>query len=373
LYHKSDRRIHDYFRTTSLPDPQAVGTVFELCKAAPSDIIRLSPREVEAEYGIEEHDLRVIVHLLEQAGYVVRKEDFTVWGVLHIFMARDEFRVALCHQSDRTQEVMDRFLAQLSRYGRGSRNEVNLLETARLIEVDVSELECILNDLTVKGLLSFRSWDRGYTLIRQPKLLASRVFNLRQDEIQRHYDERERKLKWMIDYVHLPRGRCRRRFILDYFGDPAAPPHCAMCDNCRPGGLPWSHVTDKDIVDASQVFDPAYTILEMVFWNQTREGRKYPFGVKTLVRLLTGNDYFERRRGRNLRDIEFFGRLERLRKREGTVVALFDRLAKEGYITWEQASFTPNSGDREVRYRVPVLLPKGMEQLESGEKLGWEV
>jgi ATP-dependent DNA helicase RecQ len=373
LYHKSDRGIHDYFRATSLPDPQAVGTIFGLCKAAPSDIIRLSPSEVEAEHGIEEQDLRVIVHLLEQAGYVTRQEDFTVWGVLHVFMAQDEFQAALRRQSDRTQEVMGRFLAQLPRYGRGSRNEINLLETARLIGVDVAELEHILNDLTAQGLLSFRSWDRGYTLIRQPQLLASRAYNLRQDEIRRHTDEREKKLKRMIDYAHLPRGRCRRHFILDYFGDPTAPSRCAACDNCRPGGLPWDHVTDNDIVDASQVFDPAYTILETVFWNQAREGRKYPFGVKTLVRLLTGNDYFERRRGRNLRDIEFFGRLERLRKREDTVVALFDRLADEEYITWEQASFTPDDGDEEVTYRVPVLLSKGMEQLEGGEKLGWEI
>jgi len=350
-----------------------VGTIFGLCKAAPSDIIRLSPREVETEHGIEEQDLRVIVHLLEQAGYVTRQEDFTVWGVLHIFMARDEFQSALRRQSDRTQEVMGRFLAQLPRYGRGSRNEVNLLETARLIGADVAELERILNNLTAQGLLSFRSWDRGYTLIRQPKLLASRAYNLRQDEIRRHTDEREKKLKRMIDYTHLPRGRCRRHFILDYFGDPTAPSRCAACDNCRPGGLPWDHVTANDIVDASQVFDPAYTILETVFWNQAREGRKYPFGVKTLVRLLTGNDFFERRRGRNLRDIEFFGRLERLRKREDTVIALLDRLADEGYITWEQASFTPDGGDDEVTYRVPVLLPKGMEQLEGGEKLGWEI
>jgi hypothetical protein len=123
---------------------------------------------------------------------------------------------------------------------------------------------------------------------------------------------------------------------------------------------------------AQNPFDPAYTILETVFWNQAREGRKYPFGVKTLVRLLTGNDYFERRRGRNLRDIEFFGRLERLRKREDTVVALFDRLADEGYIAWEQASFTPDGGDEEVTYRAPVLPQKGVEQLEGEEKLGWE-
>jgi ATP-dependent DNA helicase RecQ len=373
LYHKSDRGIHDYFRATSLPDPQAVGTIFGLCKTAPSDRIYLSPGQVEADYGIEEQDLRVIIHLLERAGYVARGEDFTVWGVLHIFMARDDFQAALRRQSARTQEVMSRFLTQLPRYGRGSRNEVNLLEAARLIEVDVAELERILNDLTARGLLSFRSWDRGYTLIRQPQLLASPAYNLRQDEIRRHYDEREKKLKRMIDYAHLPRGRCRRHFILDYFGDPMAPSRCPMCDNCRPGGLPWDQVTDNDIVDASQVFDPAYTILETVFWSQEREGRRYPFGVKTLVRLLTGNDYFERRRGRNLRDIEFFGRLERLRKREDTVVALFDRLAAEGYIAWEQASFTPNDGDGEVSYRVPVLLPKGLEQLESGEKLGWEV
>ena len=83
--------------------------------------------------------MRVIVHLLEQAGYVTREEDFTVWCVLHIFMARDEFQAALGRQDDRTQEVMGRFLDQLPRYGRGSRNEVNLLETAHLIGVDVAE------------------------------------------------------------------------------------------------------------------------------------------------------------------------------------------------------------------------------------------
>ncbi|MBC8446826.1 MAG: RecQ family ATP-dependent DNA helicase [Chloroflexi bacterium] len=373
LYHKSDRGIHDYFRSTSLPDPQAVGAVFSLCKTAPSDTIRLSPSKVETAQGIEEQDLRVIVHLLEQAGYVAREEDFTVWGVLHIFLSQDEFHAALRGQNQRTQEMMERFLASLPRYGRGSRNEVNLLETAHLIGVDVSQLEDILNDLTAQGLLSFRSWDRGYTLIRQPALLASPSYNLRQDEIRRHYDEREKKLRRMIDYAHLPRGRCRRHFILRYFGDPAAPSRCAMCDNCRSGGLPWDHVTGNDIVDASMVFDPAYTILETVFWNQEREGRKYPFGLKTLVRLLTGNDYFERRRGRNLRDIEFFGRLERLRKKEDTVWELFERLAAEGYLAWEQASFTPEGDDGEVSYRVPVLLSKGVQQLASGEKLGWEV
>jgi ATP-dependent DNA helicase RecQ len=373
LYHKSDRRIHDYFRTTSLPDPQSVGMIFKLCKSASSDTILLSPREVESEYGIEEQDLRVIVHLLERAGYLHREEDFTVSGVLHIFMARNEFEMALQRQTVRTQEVMGRFLTQLPRYGRGSRNEINLLETARLIEVSVTELERILNNLAIEGLLSFRSWDRGYTLTRQPRLLASRAVNLEQDEIRRHYDERERKLSRMIEYVHLPNGHCRRHFILDYFGDPMAPPQCTMCDNCRPGDLPWKYVTNNDIVDASQVFDPAYTILETVFWNQAQEGRKYPFGVKTLVRLLTGNDYFERRRGRNLRDIAFFGRLERLRKRENTVIALFDRLVKEGYITWEQTSFVPADGDSEVTYRAPALLPKGVQQLESGEKLGWEM
>ncbi|MBN1314428.1 MAG: RecQ family ATP-dependent DNA helicase, partial [Anaerolineales bacterium] len=373
LYHPSDRRIHDYFRATSLPDPQAVSAVYKVCKESPLDLIRMSPREVEEKQGIEERDLRIIVHLLEQAGYITRKDDFTVWGVLHIFMTQELLHDVLQRQDARTREVMNCFLAQLPRYGRGSRNEINLLEISRFIGVDVSELERILNDLTALDLLSFRSWDRGYTLIRQPKLLVSQAYSLRQEEIQRHYDERERKLNRMIEYVRLPRGRCRRHFIRDYFGDLAASAHCVMCDNCRPGALPWARVTNNDIVDANQVFDPAFTILEIVFWNQDRKRSKHPFGVKTLVRLLTGNDYFERRQGRNLRDIVFFGRLEGLRKREKTVLALFDRLVKEGYIAWDQASFVPSNGEVEVTYRIPVITSIGMRRLETGEKLGWEV
>jgi ATP-dependent DNA helicase RecQ len=50
----------------------------------------------------------------------------------------------------------------------------------------------------------------------------------------------ERKLKWMQGYAY--HERCRRGYVLRYFGDPAAMDECGACDNCLERAPGSSHV-----------------------------------------------------------------------------------------------------------------------------------
>ncbi len=373
IYHRSDRRIHDYFRATSLPDQIDFDVFYRYLREAPSDPVYVNPLEMADAYGLEEQTLRVICHILETADYLRREEDVAIRGVMRIHGTRAYLDAAIQSQPEHVRKVMEQVLAHTHSYGPRSRNELNLIDIAQSSGLSPIEIEDVLNELTRRNVLSFRPWQRGYVIYRTEKLLSSPGLSLPHEDVTEHLKVQEEKLGHMIEYVHLSQDQCRRKFILDYFGERSTRSYCGTCDNCAPGEFPWAAVTESDLIDPSAVFDPAFTILEAILWNQEKGKRGGYFGVNKIVRLLTGNDYFDKGRRRNLRGIKFFGRLSWLRGRQNKVKALFRRLASEGYITFRRHSFVPRDQNNEVSYDVPFLLEKGYRQLESGQKLGWEV
>lgn len=64
-----------------------------------------------------------------------------------------------------------------------------------------------------------------------------------------------RKLQEMVEYCHTP--ECLRQYVLQYFGETAAPGNCGNCGNCNDGG----EVTDITI-DAQKVFSCIYRMRE---------------------------------------------------------------------------------------------------------------
>lgn len=75
------------------------------------------------------------------------------------------------------------------------------------------------------------------------------------DGLQRQRQERKRRLEEMVGYCQTP--KCRRRTILDYFGDPesiSSPERC--CDNCDPSGH-ISMSAGSPTSTASRVREPA--------------------------------------------------------------------------------------------------------------------
>ncbi len=77
----------------------------------------------------------------------------------------------------------------------------------------------------------YRSGSRTY---RTEIVDAGMAFEDLKIDFDRLQEKRERdmaKLAKVVHYAHV--HGCRQHFILDYFGDRDAPPHCLHCDNCK--------------------------------------------------------------------------------------------------------------------------------------------
>jgi ATP-dependent DNA helicase RecQ len=86
----------------------------------------------------------------------------------------------------------------------------------------------LLDALEARQFLEWRRCGTGATLTAAKKPLAA--FRIDWDTLERRRKADLQKLDAMQQYAYT-KG-CRRSFVLRYFGDPAARPSCAGCDNC---------------------------------------------------------------------------------------------------------------------------------------------
>ena len=101
----------------------------------------------------------------------------------------------------------------------------------RLAEELESSREQVLDairGLAERGLVSWRAPERtgGF------ELLSTDSLKLDEPAMRARRSRELQKLQQMVDYG---RAGCRRRYILDYFGDPAPWDRCGDCDGCRAG------------------------------------------------------------------------------------------------------------------------------------------
>jgi ATP-dependent DNA helicase RecQ len=92
-----------------------------------------------------------------------------------------------------------------------------------------------ISELERAGALG-RLGDQAGVMVLQVVPLAG--INLAQNaaEIEQRRAHKRQQLQQMIHYAEM--NACRRRFILDYFGDPAEPHADDCCDNCRVAATP---------------------------------------------------------------------------------------------------------------------------------------
>jgi ATP-dependent DNA helicase RecQ len=139
------------------------------------------------------------------------------------------------------------------------------------------------------------------------------------DELKRHARQR---LDQMIVYAGA--HRCRRRMILDYFGD-EAPVHACRCDTCH-ASVARPEAPDPAQPDAEIVVPPAVSVSvrQMLSAIARLRGR---FGVNAVADVLAGSE--AQRVGRDgLKDLSVWG-LMRVYPRK-RIVAMLHRLIEAG-------------------------------------------
>lgn len=149
---------------------------------------------------------------------------------------------------------------------------------ARELEVDRDQLTAALRGLEDRGLVQYRAAERvgGVELLEPEKPLTV-------DE-KRMKERRGRefgKLDRMETYVA---AACRRRYIIEYFGEKAPFEACGTCDVCR-SGRPRSEEAHELSPDEEQV---VLKLLSCVA-RMERHANKRGFGIDLVAKVATGS------------------------------------------------------------------------------------
>ncbi|MBV9102868.1 MAG: ATP-dependent DNA helicase RecQ, partial [Candidatus Eremiobacteraeota bacterium] len=107
---------------------------------------------------------------------------------------------------------------------------VSLTDLRRISQLPLTKLKVVLALLKKAGFIVVRNRSR-YSLSEAARKNRALVLNLTNYETKKSYDQS--KLAMMLQYAETQ--SCRRRFILNYFGEDFERPNCGECDNCLRG------------------------------------------------------------------------------------------------------------------------------------------
>ncbi len=130
---------------------------------------------------------------------------------------------------------------------------VSLSDLRKISQLPLTKLKVILALLKKAGFIGLRGRSR-YALNAEAAHNEEMVLNLHHYETKKTYDQS--KLAMMQQYAET--SSCRRRFILNYFGENYEASSCGACDNCLRG--------------ARKADDSAFRIAEVVIHPKFGQG-----------------------------------------------------------------------------------------------------
>ena len=320
LYTPRDRRIQEYFIERSLPSPEALAQLYDFLRGQPGETLYLGDDDLAEALPFDEQALRIGMHILEREGYIRRGYDFAAGCAIKIFEPVTDVlaKVEPAERRDRLAALIEAL--RLPDYG--EKRGVNLAKLCRQIDLNPEETELFLIALNRAEVLSFRSWERGYTVTKQPRMTATPRLALDRPALLSQVQNARAKLDRMI-HDYLETRDCRRAAILSYFGEQPRAPKCHKCDRCGlPDEVPWSQTFDVDLPDLYTVYHPGYVAIEAAAHFQGQYGRTKviyaligqnysPFNKQALPRGLTDSEYFKALRGYKYEQMrDFYGLLE---------------------------------------------------------------
>jgi ATP-dependent DNA helicase RecQ len=380
IYHPDDLWIHEnYFIPHALPEPHQLANVLGWVRSHMSgDVLYADPRQMADDLGFDEdRELGILLHFLEQLGFVRRDVDVTLKASTRLLIPLPAVvaQAAQITGNQATADSIGQFL--LSRgVNQLSRAELDVVAGAHSVGLAPMGLDDLLHRLALSGCLIYRAFARAYTLTPGPRLNSNAPIDLNTSEIGQVRTELQANLKAMQRYAEsLDTGDCLRAEILSYLGDKKPPTRaadcCSLCDVNMP--TPWdSEPLFEDLTDPARYHDAKYATLQAIAWNAGLANQRYraPYGQSTLAYILLGNDYMAtryvddaaRRKARieHIIASSHFGVLEGLSGGIKAINTLIGELRVEGYIT-DQTYCLP---DRKYTYPAPTDL--GHARLAEG-------
>ena len=347
LFNPKDRGTQEFFIKLGHPPVEDVHAVYERLlqeRENPVWISRTALSEALPGDG-NERSASSCIYVLQREGWVRR-----------IPSADRPGRAVLRTDAptDTPRGLRGQVLAALrERMRDGDSLEIRPDRLADFLEVDREQLTAALRGLEGRGYLRYRPPERigGVELLRPGQALE-----LPEKQLLERRQREYAKLDKMVDYSS---AACRRRYLLEYFGETAPYERCGTCDGCRNGApLPLGPRT----LDAEEE-----TVVRKCLACMAR--MKRPFSPAMVAKVLTGS------RDRSVLAFQFerlstWGLLSHLTVAE--VEAILNGLARAGALNRQHVTRTVNG--RERTYPELSLSEKGvrvMKQEESDFQMVW--
>lgn len=232
LHAYRDRFTHEYFIRTAHPRREVVEPLYDLLQRGGPAAAALDSGQLAGKLGrkINARDVDAALRLLERVG--AWRAGAAVGRRVHVRLLATTERIrAELGQSRALELGLLRALWRLGHDGLYEGLDVDLDGLPPALGGPAFEL---LESLQREQFVEWARIESGPSPARPGAPLER--FRIDWDSLDRRHKADLDKLEAMQRYAYTK--RCRRAFVLRYFGDPSARPECEACDNClgRPAG-----------------------------------------------------------------------------------------------------------------------------------------
>lgn len=232
FYSPQDRFLREFFLQGENPSSKIIKEIYSILKIQSGDTILFTYKEITEQLSesVPEMTVSTALKILEKYGIIDRPQERTITAYLKFLQPERIIREMVSPKAKTQQKFIDHLIANFS----GELEEginINLDELLGGIEVKKDTVTRLMKKLKEEGAVIYEPPFRGseVRLLKDihPRDLEQVIdFKTLREKKERNYG----KLDTMEEYVY--HRACRRKFILDYFGDNMGSNRCGNCDNC---------------------------------------------------------------------------------------------------------------------------------------------
>jgi ATP-dependent DNA helicase RecQ len=347
LFSPSDRRLQEFFIEMNYPDRKVILSVYQALLQRPEDPIWLTYREIGllCNPPAEEMAVSSSLKILEEAGVVHRLHRYENLAELYLKRPPKEILDGISKKSLSKAAFMEILTDHYA--------EEELLEGIQFLPEEMIEKAHLSRDTFRRLMADIEEQGEGTYIppfrgrgVRLVSRITPSELPINFETLQLRKGHQFEKLNRIMDYGTL--SRCRRAFLLQYFGEYYPSDNCGGCDHCQ--NLKVKPTTEEN------PSDPLLPI-KILSGVARMKGR---FGLGMAVKMLTGSK--EKAIGKfKLDQLSTYGLLAEFTQEQ--VQNWIQELLDQGYLKQESATL------REKNYRVLLLTPQGWEVMKKRGKL----
>ena len=230
LHAFQDRFTHEFFIKSTSPDREAVTAVYSAaCRRAEPDgslSADAAGLAAAAKGKVSDREAESALRILKSAGALTESNGSL--SHMHIRLLATPERITAEYGGEDSLELA--LLRALWRATRGGVADGAVVDLDNLPSGigGATQARAMLEALEARQMLVFSRVGEGLTLTNPRAAISHWAVDW--DTLERRKNSELSQLEMMQKYAYTE--RCRRGFVLRYFGDPAASATCTQCDNC---------------------------------------------------------------------------------------------------------------------------------------------